>query len=58
MDNLFVIGVVEDINRDWNTFLHPQKRSGNLAVVTESVNSFAGSDVKRYRSDTKGEISV
>jgi hypothetical protein len=58
MNNLFVISVIEDIDRDWNTFLHPKERSGNLAVVTESVNSFARSDVKRYGSDMEGEISL
>ena len=58
MDNLFVISVIEDIDRDWNTFLHSQERARNLPVVTESVNSFAGSDVKRYGSDTEGEISL
>ena len=58
MDNLFVISIIEDIDRDWNTFLHPQEWSGNLAVVTESVNSFPGSDVKRYGSDIEGEIGL
>ena len=58
MNNLFVTGVVEDIDRDWNTFFHPKERSGNLPVVTESVNSFAGGDVKRYGSDAESEISL
>jgi hypothetical protein len=53
-----VISVVEDIDRDWNTFFHPKEWAGNLAVVPESVNAFARSDVKRDRSDTEREIRL
>jgi hypothetical protein len=58
MNNLFVTGVVEDIDRDWNTFFHPKEWARNLAVVPESVNGFAGSDVKRDRSDAESEIRL
>ncbi len=58
VDNLFVIGVVEHIDHYRNTFLHPQEGTGNLAVIANSVNSFAGSDFKGYGSDTEGEISL
>jgi len=58
MNNLFVVSVIENIDRDWNTFLHPKERARNLAVVTESVNSFAGSDVERDGSYAESEISL
>ena len=51
-----MIGVVEDINRDRRSLFHSQDWAGNLAVIPESVNSFAGRDVKRDWRDVEGEI--
>src|ERR1700692_435747 len=47
VNNFFVIGVVEDINRDRRSLFHSQDWAGNLAVITKSVNCFAGRDINR-----------
>jgi hypothetical protein len=57
VDNLFMIGVVENINRDRPSLCHSQDWAGNLAVITKSVNSFAGRDIERDGSDAESEIS-
>ena len=57
VDNLFMIGVVENIHRNGRSLLHSQDWAGNLAVIAESVNGFARRDVKRDWRDVEGEIS-
>ena len=57
VNNLFMIGGVEDINRDWRSLFHSQDWAGNLTVITESANSFARCDVKRNWRDAESEIS-
>src|ERR1700722_12069351 len=57
VNNFFMIGVVEDINRDRRSLFHSQDRSGDLAVITESMNGFARCDFKRDGSDMESEIS-
>lgn len=51
-----MIRVVEDIDSDRNTFLHSQEWARNLAVVAESVNGPAGSDIKRNGRNAQSEV--
>jgi hypothetical protein len=51
VDNLGVIRVVENIDRERDPRFHAQEGAGNLAVIAVGMDGFAGSDFKGQRSD-------